>query len=198
MTSLIHHYGLVALFLLVMLESSGVPLPGETGLIAAGIFASRGELNIVEVIAVAAAGAIVGDNIGYWLGRTGGRKVLERWGPIRRWSGRTLPWAEGFFERHGSKTVFIGRFFAVLRVTAAWLAGISRMHWWKFLIWNAAGGICWSILIGLLAYYLGHAAAAAVGRYGLLGGAAIIVLVAVVFGAIHFWRKRVLRTEAEQ
>ncbi len=195
MSGLVHHYGLVALFLIVMLESGGLPLPGETALVAAGVFASRGELNIVEVIAVAAAAAIVGDNIGYWIGRTGGRKLLERSRLLSRWSAGVLPWAEGFFERHGAKTIFIGRFFSVLRVTAAWMAGISRMHWLKFLAWNAAGGICWAALVGLLAYYLGHAATDAIRRYGLIGGAVLLALAALVFVGFHFWKKRLLRAE---
>ena len=197
MTSLVHHYGLIALFLIVMFESGGVPLPGETALVAAGVFASRGELNIVEVIAVAAVAAIIGDNLGYWAGRTGGRKLLERSKFLSRWMDRVLPWAEGFFHRHGAKTIFIGRFFSVLRVTAAWMAGVSRMQWLKFLAWNAAGGICWAALVGLVAYYLGHAAADAISRYGLIGGAALVVLAALAFVGFHFWRKRLLRAESE-
>jgi membrane protein DedA with SNARE-associated domain len=177
-----------------MLESGGIPLPGETALIAASIFASRGDLNIVEVIAVAAAAAIVGDNGGYWIGRTGGRRLLERLGPIQRWSGPGLAWAEGFFDRHGGKTVFIGRFVAVLRVTAAWLAGISHMAWWRFFAWNAAGGICWAVLVGLVAFYAGHAAADAIGHYGLYGAAAVVVLGALVLIGMHVWRKRVIES----
>jgi membrane protein DedA with SNARE-associated domain len=197
MTGLVQDYGLIALFLIVMLESGGVPLPGETALIAAGIFASRGDLPIAGVIAVAAAAAIVGDNLGYWVGRTGGRKLLERWGPLARWSERVLPWSERFFHRHGSKTVFFGRFFAVLRVTAAWMAGVSRMSWWSFLAWNAAGGICWALLVGLLSFYFGHAAGDAVNRYGLIGGAAIVVVAALVLVALHFWKKRLMEAETE-
>jgi membrane protein DedA with SNARE-associated domain len=197
MSGLVHHYGLIALFLIVMLESGGLPLPGETALVAAGVFASRGELNIVEVIAVAAAAAIVGDNIGYWIGRTGGRKLLQRWKLLSRWSAGVLPWAEGFFHRHGPKTIFIGRFFSILRVTAAWMAGVSRMPWWKFVVWNAAGGICWAALVGLVAYYLGQAAADAIGRYGLIGGAALVALAVIGFVAFHFWKKRLLRAESE-
>jgi membrane protein DedA with SNARE-associated domain len=197
MTSLVHHYGLIALFLIVMLESGGVPLPGETALVAAGVFASQGELNIVEVIAVAAAAAIIGDNLGYWAGRTGGRKLLERSKFLSRWMDGVLPWAEGFFHRHGAKTIFIGRFFSVLRVTAAWMAGVSRMQWLKFLAWNAAGGICWAVLVGLVAYYLGHAAADAISRYGLIGGVALVVLAALALVGFHFWKKRLLRTESQ-
>ena len=197
MTGLVHHYGLIALFLIVMLESGGLPLPGETALVGASIYASQGHLNIVEVIVVAAAAAIIGDNLGYWAGREGGRRLLERWGPSRRWSRRTLPRAERFFERHGGKTIFIGRFFSLLRVTAAWVAGISRMHWWTFFLWNAAGGICWAALVGLVAYYVGHAAADAIGSYGLWAGAGLVILLAIGGAAVHFLKKRALRAETE-
>jgi membrane protein DedA with SNARE-associated domain len=197
MSGLVQHYGLIALFLIVMLESGGVPLPGETALVAAGVFASRGELDIVEVIAVAAVAAILGDNVGYWIGRTGGRKLIERSKLLSRWTEGVLPWAEGFFHRHGAKTIFIGRFFSVLRVTAAWMAGVSRMPWLKFLVWNAAGGICWAALVGLVAYYLGHAAADAISGYGLIGGAVLVVLVALVLVGFHLWKKRLLRAESE-
>jgi membrane protein DedA with SNARE-associated domain len=195
-TGLVHHYGLVALFLLVMLESSGVPLPGETALITAGIFASRGDLVIEEVILVAAAAAIVGDNIGYWIGREGGNRLLDGVGPLKRWSAPGREWSERFFEKHGPKTIFIARFVAVLRVTAAWLAGISRMHWWTFFVWNAAGGICWALLVGLIAYFFGHAAADAIGHYGLIGGLAIGALGVVALLGVHFWRKRLMGTKA--
>ena len=197
MSGLVHHYGLIALFLIVMLESGGVPLPGETALVTAGVFASRGELDIIEVIAVAATAAILGDNVGYWAGRTGGRKLLERSKLLSRWTEGVLPWAEGFFHRHGAKTIFIGRFFSVLRVTAAWLAGISRMPWLKFLAWNAAGGICWAALVGLVAYYLGQAAADAISRYGLIGGLVLVVLAALALVGFHFWKKRLLRAESD-
>jgi membrane protein DedA with SNARE-associated domain len=186
----VHHYGLLALFLIVMLESAGVPLPGETALVAAGVFASRGELNIAAVIIAAAAAAIIGDNLGYWVGRTGGRSVLARWTV----TSRTLPWAEGFFERHGPKTSFFGRFFSILRVTAAWMAGVSRMRWWTFFLWNAAGGICWALLVGLVAYLFGQAAADAIAKYGLIGGALIVALALAGLVGFHFWRKRLVES----
>ena len=190
MSGLVEHYGLIALFLIVMLESGGVPLPGETALVAAGVFASSGRLDIVAVIVVAAAAAIIGDNLGYWIGRTGGRSVLTRWTVT---SG-TLPWAESFFERHGPKTIFIGRFFSILRVTAAWMAGVSRMRWWTFFFWNAAGGICWAVLVGLVAYYAGHAAADAISHYGLIGGIVIAVVAVATLVGFHFWRKRLVES----
>lgn len=190
MSGFVHHYGLLALFLIVMLESAGVPLPGETALVAAGVFASHGELNIAAVIIVAAVAAIIGDNLGYWVGRTGGRSVLTRWTV----TSRTLPWAEGFFERHGPKTIFIGRFFSILRVTAAWMAGVSRMRWWTFFLWNAAGGICWALLVGLVAYLFGQAAADAIAKYGLIGGASIVALALAGLVGFHFWRKRLVES----
>jgi membrane protein DedA with SNARE-associated domain len=197
MESLVQDYGLVLLFVLVAMESAGVPLPGETALITAGVLAARGDMDIVEVIVVAAAAAIIGDNFGYWIGRLGGRRLLQRWEPLERHASRVLPWSERFFKRHGAKTVFFGRFFAVLRVTAAWLAGISRMHWWQFFFWNAAGGICWAVLVGLVSYFLGRAAAEAINRYGLIAGVAIVAL--LVLGALvfRFIRRRMMEAEPE-
>jgi membrane protein DedA with SNARE-associated domain len=192
-THLLLEYGLVLLFVLVALESMGVPLPGETALIAASVLASQGQYSIVAVIAVAATGAIVGDNAGYWLGRKGGRALLRRIPFLRDYFAKVLPPAERFFVRHGAKTVFFGRFIALLRVTAAWLAGISHMPWWRFLFWNAAGGIVWATAFGVVAYVFGRAAADAIGRYGLY---AVIVIVAVaVIGLVGVlvWRKRVLK-----
>jgi membrane protein DedA with SNARE-associated domain len=191
-THLLHTYGLLILFFAVGIESAGVPIPGETTLITAAVLASTHQTNwsIEVVIAVAAAGAIVGDNVGYWIGRTGGRELLERWEPVARHTRRVLPPAERFFEKHGGKTVFIGRFIAVLRVTAAWVAGISRMPWWRFFLWNAAGGIAWATLVGLVAYYGGKAAADAISRYGLYALGAVAGIVVIVSAAFYLWRRR--------
>jgi membrane protein DedA with SNARE-associated domain len=192
-TRLLNDYGLFLLFALVALESFGVPLPGETALIAAGVLAARGHFSIVSVVAVAAAAAIIGDNGGYWVGRTGGRRLLERAPVVRRYAPRWLPPAEAFFQRHGPKTVFIGRFVSLLRFTAAWLAGISHMPWWKFLAWNAAGGIVWATLVGTISYYFGRAAADAIARYGAIGGGVVVGLVVLVLVGLHLWRKRVIQ-----
>ena len=183
--------GLPLLFALVALESAGIPLPGETALITAAFLASKGKLDIVEVIAVAAAAAIVGDNGGYWVGRHWGRRVLTRWQRLERLSERVLPPTERFFARHGDKTVFIGRFLPVLRFTAAWMAGIAHMRWWRFLAFNAAGGICWATFVALLAYYVGRAAADAFDRYGVLGAGAILAAAAAVLVVVHVLRNRV-------
>ena len=195
MTHFLQEYGLWFLFAIIGLESAGAWLPGETALIAAAVAASQGRYGIVQVIVVAAAAAIIGDNVGYWLGREGGRRLLDRWGPTKRLADRVLPPAERFFHRHGGKTVFFGRFFAGLRVTAAWIAGISRMPWWRFLLWNAAGGIVWATGTGLVAYYFGRAAGDAIERFGLYGIAGVVVLVLVGFAAVHLWKRRMLSEE---
>jgi membrane protein DedA with SNARE-associated domain len=192
MTQLILDYGLYLLFVLVALESTGVPLPGETALITAGVLAAQGHYSIVAVIVVAAAGAIVGDNVGYWLGRTGGRALVYRYEWSRRFAERVVPPAERFFERHGAKTVFLARFLTGLRVTAAWMAGISHMPWWRFLFWNAAGGILWATAFGLVAYYAGRAVAEAINKYGLYAGIALVVLIVLAIPVIHRWRSRML------
>ncbi len=192
MTALLNDYGLFLLFFVVALESFGVPLPGETALIAAAILAHNGHFSIAAVIAVAAAGAIIGDNAGYWAGRKGGRRLLVRLPLVGRHTVKLLPSAERFFAKHGAKTVFIGRFFSILRVTAAWLAGISHMDWWRFLAWNAFGGIVWALLVGLVSYYAGHAAADAISHYGAIGGVAIVAVLVVGFVGFHLWRRRML------
>lgn len=193
---MIENYGLFFLFGIVCLESAGLWLPGETALIAAGVYASKGHLSITGVIAVAAVAAIIGDNMGYWLGREGGRRLLTRYGPLRRFSERVLPPAERFFERHGGKAVFLARFFGGLRVTGAWMAGITRMTWWRFLFWNAAGGIVWALAVGLIAYYAGKAAADAIARYGVYAAIAGGILVVVAIVVLHVWRRRVVENSA--
>lgn len=194
MSDLLLEHGLILLFALVAMESAGVPLPGETALIAAAILAERGHYSIVAVIVVAAAAAIAGDNAGYWIGRRGGRALLRRAPVIHRYAERALPPSERFFRRHGAKTVFFGRFIAILRVTAAWVAGISRMPWWRFLLWNAAGGIAWAVLVGVVAYVFGRAAADAISRYGLLGAAGIVVVGVIVLVVLKVWRNRVFES----
>lgn len=193
MTQELVHYGLALLFLLVAVESAGVPLPGETALIAAALLSHPGQqhhFSIAAVIAIAALAAIIGDNIGYALGRFGGRALLERWGPVRRYAERALPPAELFFRKHGGKSVFLGRFVSLLRVTVAWLAGITHMPWWRFFLYNAAGGIVWATGIGLIAYWAGKAVADAISRYGLYAVAALAVVGVIALVALRWWRRR--------
>jgi membrane protein DedA with SNARE-associated domain len=185
----VSHVGYILLFLLVMAESSGIPIPGETALIAASVLASQGKLEIELVIAFAALGAIVGDNIGYSIGRKGGRWVLERPGRFRSQRLAVLETGEPFFERHGPKVVFFGRFVLGLRVWASWLAGATRMPWRSFVVWNACGGIAWATGIGLLAYFLGHSAGSAVEAFGIFGLTAVLVG-AISAGLFLYLRRR--------
>jgi membrane protein DedA with SNARE-associated domain len=188
-------WALLLLFVLLTLESFGLPVPGETALIACSILASQGSLPIEAVLVVAIAAAIIGDNLGYWTARKGGRKLLQRYRLTREYSEKYLPRSERFFEKHGGKTVFFGRFIAVLRVTAAWIAGLSHMHWWRFLAYNAAGGIVWATLVGLLAYFLGDAAAEALSRYGLYAAGGALLLGGLGFVIARKLEKRVLDEE---
>ena len=176
LTSFITSHGLPLLFAAVAIESFGVPVPGETALIAFGVLASQGHYSIAVVIVVASAAAIIGDNLGYWLiGRLGGRALFRRWRWLNAYADRVLPRAERIMARHGGKTVFFGRFVSVLRYTVAWIAGLARMNPWKFLFWNAAGGIVWATSVGLLAYYAGSAAADAIQRYGLFAAVGVVI-----------------------
>jgi membrane protein DedA with SNARE-associated domain len=149
-------YGYLVVFLLVMLESIGVPVPGETALIVGALFAgSTGKLDIWWVIAAAIAGAIIGDNIGFSIGRYGGSKFLLRSGHRIRLDEGRLKIGIWLFRRHGGKVVFWGRFVAILRTWAAFLAGANRMPWPRFLAFNAAGGIVWATAFGVAYYVFG-------------------------------------------
>jgi membrane-associated protein len=178
--------GYLALAGLVGVESMGVPVPGETALITAAVLARSGRFNIVAVIAVAAGAAIVGDNVGYLIGRVGGRRLLEQPGPLERHRRKVIEKGEPFFARHGAKAVFLGRWVAGLRIAAAWLAGVNRMHWPVFLFWNVLGGIAWATSVGLVAYVVGRAAERLIKTAGLLGIAIIVVFAAIVV----VWRLR--------
>jgi membrane protein DedA with SNARE-associated domain len=185
-------WALLLLFVLLTLESFGLPVPGETALIACAVLASQGSLSIVAVIAVGVLAAIVGDNLGYWAAREGGRPLLERHRLTRQYAERYLKRSERFFAKHGGKAVFLGRFVAVLRVTTAWIAGLSRMRWWRFLAWNAAGGFVWATLIALISYYLGDAAASALTKYGFYAAGGVILLSVLGFLVARQIEKRVL------
>jgi membrane protein DedA with SNARE-associated domain len=177
----VSHVGLPLLFALIAVESMGVPLPGETALFAASILASDGKFPIEAVIGVAAAGAILGDNVGYLIGRKAGRRLLEAPGPFERHRRAVIAYGQPFFDKHGPKAVFLGRFVSGLRITAAWLAGVNRMRWRDFLFWNATGGVVWATVVGVLAYAFGHAAERAIETAGLVG------LIGAVLLAIAVW-----------
>ena len=196
LASLVHvaqDIGLPVLFALVAVETMGVPLPGETALITAAIVASRGHLAIEAVIAVAAAAAILGDNVGFAIGRRWGRRLLAwKGGPFAHHRMRLLEVGEPFFDRHGPKAVFLGRWVSGLRITAAWLAGANRMSWPTFTFWNALGGMAWALSVGLAAYFAGHAAETAVHTAGLAGAGGVVAL-AVLYGVLRLRRRRAER-----
>jgi membrane protein DedA with SNARE-associated domain len=184
--NLVHHAGYATLAALIMAESAGIPLPGETALIAAAILAGQHRLQIALVIAIAAAAAILGDNLGYLVGRKGGRWLLQRPGPFARHRAHVLEIGEPFFARHGPKAVFLGRWILGLRTWASWLAGANRMPWRSFLLWNAAGAITWAAAIGILAYYLGHSAAGTAALFGIAG----VLGALAIPGALSLARRR--------
>src|SRR5512146_1897625 len=155
---LLHHYGYWAVAGIVGAESIGLPLPGETTSIAAAIYAGTShDLSIAFVIVAAFAGAVIGDSIGFWIGRGAGFRVLVRYGPKLYLSERRIKLGQYLFSRHGGKVVFFGRFVTVLRAIAAFLAGVNRMDWPRFLLFNVAGGAIWAAVYGLTAYALGDA-----------------------------------------
>lgn len=178
--------GYLILFGLVGAESTGVPVPGETALITAAILGRRGGFEITAVIATAAAAAIIGDNLGYLIGRKGGRRLLEAEGPFRKHRLKVLERGEPFFKRHGPKAVFLGRWVTGLRIAAAWLAGSTQMRWPLFLFWNALGGIAWAVSIGLLAFFVGPA----VERFIKIFGVAALGVAALVALGVFWWRRR--------
>jgi membrane protein DedA with SNARE-associated domain len=181
--------GYPVLFVLIAIETMGVPVPGETALLTAGVLASRGHLDIVAVIAVAAAAAIAGDNVGFMIGRKLGRRVLLAPGPFERHRRRVIELGEPFFERHGPKAVFLGRWVAGLRITSAWLAGVNRMSWPTFLFWNALGGIAWATSVSLLAFFAGRGAERIVHYLG-FGGAGIVIAGALAAALVVRRRRR--------
>jgi membrane protein DedA with SNARE-associated domain len=174
--SLIDSYGYLAVFVLVGAESLGIPVPGETALITAAIYAGHTHrLNPWLIFLVAAAAAIIGDNIGYWIGDKGGYRLARRYGPKVRLDERKLKTARYLFDLHGVKVVFFGRFVSVLRTYAAFLAGTSKMRWRRFLPANAAGGIVWAGVWTLAAYLAGNALKRASGTINLIFIAAAVV-----------------------
>jgi membrane protein DedA with SNARE-associated domain len=196
--NLLASYGYLAVFTLVGIESLGIPLPGETLLITAGIYAgATHHLTVEGIIAVAAAGAIIGDNIGYALGNKGGLPLLRRYGHYIRVDERRIKLGRYLFARYGGRVVFFGRFISVLRTYAAFLAGASSMEWRRFFAFNAAGGIVWSTVYGLAAYYGGSAfkSLSTPLDIGLLAAALLLVVTLVRFIRGHGER---LSVEAER
>jgi membrane protein DedA with SNARE-associated domain len=182
---LIHTYGYWAVFALVALESLGIPLPGETVLIAAGTYAGQThKLSIWGIFLAAAAGAIIGDNIGYWIGDKGGYRLLRRYGHYVRIDEPKLKVGRYVFDRYGGRVVFFGRFVSILRTYAAFLAGTNKMHWRTFFIYNATGGIVWAATYSFASYAAGNTLRRLSGTIniilGIAAGVAIVIAILLV------------------
>ncbi len=186
--SVSQNLGYPILVLVVGIEALGVPVPGETALVLAAVAASTGRLSIVLVIVLSSVAAIIGDNIGFQIGRRGGRALLTRPGRFYEERQRAVALADPFFERHGPKAVFLGRWLAGLRIWAAWFAGASAMSWRTFMLWNALGGIGWSTSVGLGAYFGGKAAEKVITDIGLYG--LILAAVLATVAGVLYWRHR--------
>lgn len=185
---LLARYGYAVVFVGVFLENAGVPVPGETALLAGAALAHSGRLSLVWVIVTAIGGATLGDNLGFWIGRRGGRSLAERYGGRVGLTRARLALFDRFFVRHGAKTVFIARFVTGLRVVGAVLAGGSGMSWRTFLFYNATGAIVWATVVGTAGYLLGQSWAVLeqwIGRTSLAGLAVVLVLTAII---IARWR----------
>ena len=195
---LLQSYGYLAVFGFVALESLGVPLPGETALIAAALYAgSTHRLNIGLIALIAAVAAVAGDNGGYWLGRHGGTRLVRRYGHWVRLDARRLKVGRYLFARHGGKVVFFGRFITVLRTYAAFFAGLNGMRRSRFLVANATAGVLWAAVVSFGAYALGSAATQ-VGTALSIGGLAVagVLAIAVALGMRKAMRRLEERAEA--
>ncbi len=185
---LLHQYGYWLVGVIVGLEATGLPLPGESVVIAAAIYAATThELSIPFVVAAAAAGAILGDNLGYLVGRSIGYRVLHRYGSYVFLTPERLEVGRHLFQRHGGKVVLFGRFVAILRTLAALLAGANRMDWRHFLFWNAVGGVLWASLYGFGAFVLGKQVERLQGPVGIAAG---LIGVAAIAGVVWYTKRK--------
>jgi membrane protein DedA with SNARE-associated domain len=192
---LISTYGCWAVAVIITLESMGIPLPGETMLVAISVYAAKtGQVQIAAVIGAAAAGAILGDNIGYWIGRQFGYPLLVRYGRFIRLTEPRIKLGQYLFIRYGGRIVFLGRFVAEIRTFGALLAGINWMDWRRFLVANAAGGITWATIYGLGGYLVGDRIPHLLGPAGIILFAAVVVAALAMF---EFLRRNERRLQAE-
>jgi membrane protein DedA with SNARE-associated domain len=190
LTDLFARYGYFVVFFGVLLENAGIPVPGETILLAGAALALFGHLSLVWVVTIAIAGAVLGDNIGFLIGRRGGRRLLERHGRLLGLTKQRLNQFDAFFARHGAKTVFIARFVTGLRVVGAVLAGASTLPWGRFLIFNAAGAVAWATTFGAVGYALGYSWETIERWLGHLGLVFLVVLAVVAVFAVGRSRRR--------
>jgi membrane protein DedA with SNARE-associated domain len=190
LTDLFARYGYFVVFFGVLLENAGVPVPGETILLAGAVLARLGHLSLPWVISIAIMGAVLGDNVGFFIGRRGGRRLLERHGSLLGLTKARLDQFDAFFARHGAKTVFVARFVTGLRVVGAVLAGASTLRWGRFLVFNAAGAVAWATTFGAVGYLLGYSWETIERWIGHVGIALLVVVgIAIVFALVRS-RKR--------
>ena len=180
-------YGYLAIFVIVGMESAGIPMPGETVLVTAAILAGEGTLRIYGVIGAAAAGAIVGDNCGYWVGREFGFPLVHRYGRYVRLDERRLKLGQYLFLRHGGKIVFFGRFIPLLRMLVGLLAGANCMRLSRFFLFNAAGSLLWTCAYGVGAYYFGEQMSRLAAPLAL--GLALVLLAVILVSTILLRRR---------
>jgi len=194
------HYGYSIILLAILGESAGIPLPGETVLLAAGVAAQRGVMSLPLVWALAAGAAILGDNVGFWVGHLGRRPLLARYGRVLRVREKHLQMLDLYYDRHGAKTVFFGRWVAFLRIWAALFAGAAHMPWRRFLVFNALGGTAWAISMSTLAYFFAASIRKIEATFGVAGWVlAAVVVIGVATFVWHEQRRglRRLSTEVE-
>jgi len=194
--SYFQQYGYWVVFFGVMLENAGVPVPGETILLAAGFFAASGHFNIALVMAIACVGAVLGDNAGYFIGRKLGRATLLRIGRYVGLTPKRLVMFETYFEKHGDKTILVARFITGLRVFAALLAGAARMRWRTFALFNFLGAVLWSIVITLAGYFFGHSWHLLEKWIGGIGAALLAAIIITALAIVFVRRRRRLAAEA--
>jgi membrane protein DedA with SNARE-associated domain len=188
---LFSQYGYPVVFAVILAESAGIPVPGETVLLAAGVAAQRGALSLFVIWLLAALAAIVGDNLGYWVGHWGGRPLLRRYGRLLRINERHLQMLDVYYAKHGAKTVFFGRWVLFLRVWAALFAGAARMEWRRFFLYNALGGAAWAVSMSTLAYLFYASVKRIETAFGVGGWvAAIAVAVALLVFGMRDQRRR--------
>jgi membrane protein DedA with SNARE-associated domain len=178
--------GYAAVFALVAIETMGIPVPAETALIAAALLAHKGQMDVGTLALIASAAAIVGDNVGFAIGRRYGRRLFLAPGPLHEHRLKVLELGEPFFAKHGPKAVFLGRWVSGLRIASAWLAGMNRMPWRVFVPWNALGGIAWACSVVFSIYLLGGVAERALGIVGPVAAGLVVALI----GLLLAWRWR--------
>jgi uncharacterized membrane protein YdjX (TVP38/TMEM64 family) len=192
----IRQWGYVAVFIPLVLETAGIPFPGETILLIAAAASSTGTLNPWLIALVATVAVIIGDNIGFCIGRYGGRRLVDRLSHIGHVEAG-VAWGERFFEAHGGKAVLLARWTAGLRIFGAWIAGMSGMSWPRFLLWNTLGGITWACTITAAGYLFGRSIGRVESVIGTAGAVAfaLVAIVAIGFGLRWLHRRQKARAD---